>query len=145
MQEGIGSGATRMNEMNYYFTQIQGKEAMGLGLLRGGSSLADKVFRTDLHYYIEDLGLLGFVLQTGIIGCIWVVWALFAVGKRISLLRKCGKEDTQLISIVLVMLLVVTLIGFTNANYIIARSTILFFAMILAQADVLIDREQYLN
>ena len=145
MQEGSGSGATRMNEMKYYFLQLQGNEAMGLGLLRGGSILADKVFRTDLHYFIEDLGLLGFVLQTGVIGCIWVVWAVLAIVRKISKLRKIGKEDTRLIGTVLVMLLVVTLIGFANTNYIIARSTILFFAMVLAQADVLIDRERYLE
>ena len=39
------------------------------------------------------------------------------------------------------MLLVVTLVGFTNTNYIAARASILFFSIILAQADVIIDRE----
>lgn len=141
IQEGTGSGATRLNEINYYFTQIKGKEFMGLGLLRGGSLLADKIFRTDLHYYIEDLGILGFILQTGVLGCIWILWIIISIVRKIIQLTKIENYEARHVCYVLVMLLVVTLVGITNTNYIAARTSILFFSMILAQTDVLIDRE----
>lgn len=140
IQKGTGSGATRLNEMNYYFIQIKGKELMGLGLLRGGSLLADKIFRTDIHYYIEDLGILGLMLQTGILGCVWVIWTIISMIGKIKQLRRIENDDAKHVSYVLVMLLVVTLVGITNTNYIAARTSILFFSMILAQADVLINR-----
>ena len=138
INSGTGSGATRVNEMLYYWKQMSGKELFGLGLLRGGSALANWIFREDLHYYIEDLGLLGFIFQTGLLGLLWVVYAVVKIIAKISGLTKGKTQISNTISMILVMLLIVTLVGVTNANYIVARSTIFFFCMLLAEADVLL-------
>lgn len=145
IDSGAGSGATRVSEMQYYWEQMSGKELFGLGLLRGGSSLANWIFREDLYYYIEDLGLLGFIFQTGLLGLLWVVYAVVKIIIKISRLTKRKTQISSTISMVLVMLLIVTLVGITNANYIVARSVIFFFCMLLAEADVLlggINREE---
>ncbi|MDD3416420.1 MAG: O-antigen ligase family protein [Lachnospiraceae bacterium] len=143
IEEGSGSGATRMREMSYYWNQLKGKEIFGLGLLRGGSVLADSVFRTDLYFFIEDLGLLGFVFQTGYLGLAWVVYAIISILKNMSRLAKVHSQISVTIRLSFTMLLIITLIGFTNANYIVGRSSIFFFCMLLAEVDVLLAEADY--
>ena len=84
------------------------------------------------------MGLLGFIFQTGLLGLLWVVYAVVKIIAKISGLTKGKTQISNTISMILVMLLIVTLVGVTNANYIVARSTIFFFCMLLAEADVLL-------
>jgi len=141
MREGMGSGATRVNELIYYFAQLRKDPWFGMGILKGGSKLADEVYRLDLWFFIEDCGILGYVFQTGIVGALWLISVFVCVLVKISKLMKGKTAESKVILNSLTMLLIASLVGIANANHIVSRTSILFFCILLAMADVCIKRE----
>lgn len=141
IQAGMGSGATRLYELIYYFSELQKEPWFGLGIIRGGSVLADKIYRKDLWYYIEDCGLLGYIFQTGIVGTLWIIFVFASLLKKIRKLMKIKTTISKIIINSLSMLIIASLVGFLNANHIVSRTSILFFSILLAMADVYIKKE----
>lgn len=141
IQTGMGSGATRLHELIYYFSELQKEPWFGLGIIRGGSVLADKIYRKDLWYYIEDCGLLGYIFQTGIVGILWIIVVFASLLKKIRKLIKIKTTISKIIINSLSMLIIASLVGFLNANHIVSRTSILFFSILLVIADVYIKKE----
>ena len=132
---------TRVNELIYYFAQLRKDPWFGMGILKGGSKLADEVYRLDLWFFIEDCGILGYVFQTGIVGALWLISVFVCVLVKISKLMIGKTAESKVILNSLTMLLIASLVGIANANHIVSRTSILFFCMLLAMADVCIKRE----
>lgn len=141
IQAGMGSGATRLHELIYYFSELKKEPWFGLGIIRGGSVLADKIYRRDLWFYIEDCGLLGYIFQTGIVGTLWIILVFASLLKKIRKLVKIKTTLSKMIINSLSMLIIASLVGFLNANHIVSRTSVLFFSILLAMADVYIKKE----
>lgn len=133
-----GSSATRSAEITYYQELMIQNPFMGIGILKGGSSIANEIYRQDLWFYIEDTGILGFCFQTGIMGIVWICYLLIVLMRKIHKLKLLNNDISQLIRYVSIMILITSIIGFTFTNYIVARSSISLFFMILAMMDSLI-------
>lgn len=145
IEQGSGSGSTRINEMEYYYNEFLKNKLFGIGVLRGGSSLADLIYRKDLWYYIEDLGITGFVFQTGILGLGWIVFVLISLVKKIKILLKTKNKMACIVSYSAVMILITSLVGITNTNYIVDRASIICFCILLAMMDALIVKLRRVN
>lgn len=141
IQEGMGSGATRLGELFYYFKELRKSPWFGMGILKGGSLLADRVYRIDLWFFIEDCGLLGYIFQTGITGILWLISVFLCMLARIKKLMRTETREGKVILNSMIMVIIASAVGIANANHIVSRTSILFFSMLLAMADVCLKKE----
>ena len=85
--------------------------------------------------------MLVYIFQTGIVGILWIIVVFASLLKKIRKLIKIKTTISKIIINSLSMLIIASLVGFLNANHIVSRTSILFFSILLAIADVYIKKE----
>lgn len=131
-QTDSGTVGVRLSEIQYYFDLFLEYPIFGIGLLGSTFSLTNIIYGTQYYYYYtSDIGLLGFVFQTGILGMIWIVLFIFKLVVQYTKMRTYNSDHRKLVLLVIVTIIV----GFPFLNIITERSSVLYFALFLAFAD----------
>jgi hypothetical protein len=87
IQQRKGSYQARVNAYNYYWNEIKKRPLFGQGILNFNweGNQERKLWQLGLH--LSDIGMIHFVVQAGIIGFIWLMWAFFKIWRDIFRFR----------------------------------------------------------
>lgn len=62
------SSIQRIGEINFYYNQFKKNPVLGYGLFRDDFTEGRKLTGYDLKYYVDDVGIVGYIFQFGLIG-----------------------------------------------------------------------------
>lgn len=83
-----GSLQARLNSYEYYWNEIQRSPLMGRGLLNfNWEGNPDKRMQGRYHIHLSDVGIVEFLVQSGIVGFLWLISGLFFLWKDIFFFR----------------------------------------------------------
>ena len=120
IETSSGSGATRVNELIYYFGCLKENIIFGLGTVTG--DLAKDVYGTNLYwYYMEDTGALSVIFKLGIFGIAWLLNYFIIIFGSI---KRSLKQKNSFVFVISVYLAVSTTVGIFYNNDIASRGTI---------------------
>ncbi len=143
---GSGSGFTRVNELLYYSNLLFKSPVFGIGTL--SDDLALKYYMTDeLHYYMEDTGVLEFIFKNGLFGLIWIIAYFCFIFKAMITFYKFKKF---LYFYIVLYYTLISIIGIFYFNLITSRQyafmNTLFFSIIYIEFRACINlKKQVVN
>lgn len=121
-----GTIGTRFNEFIFYWELLKKNIFTGIGILYSRFELTPIITGYYPYYYfIGDLGLIGVIIQTGIIGMIWMVmffYKIFSFSKKIK-----NKENSYLLKFTLILI-----IATFASGLIFDKGSIMYICLILA-------------
>lgn len=124
-----GTIGTRFYELEFYIELLKKNIFLGCGLLYSRFELTPIITGYYPYYYfINDLGLIGVLIQTGILGMIWMVCFL----KKIYFL---GKKLINRDNSYLLRLTVVLIVGTFASGLIFDKGSIVYICLILAMEE----------
>lgn len=133
---GQGNIGTRLLELDYYMKLLKENWLLGIGILYSKFHLTHIITGYDPYYYfVGDLGLFSVIIQTGIVGGIWMIMffkKIYITGKKRVL--NCN------ISPYITILMLALIIGVFGSGLIFDKSSILYISLVLALAE---DEEIY--
>ncbi|MBI5237017.1 MAG: hypothetical protein HY887_01150 [Deltaproteobacteria bacterium] len=84
-----GSLQARLNAYDYYWKELQKKAITGRGILNfNWKDNPDKRLQQNYGIHLSDIGVMDFLIQTGLIGAVWLAYGLLRLWKDILLYRK---------------------------------------------------------
>ncbi|WP_288479655.1 hypothetical protein [uncultured Clostridium sp.] len=126
-----GTIGTRFLEFRYYINLLSKNWLSGIGILYSRFRLTPIITGyIPYFYFIGDLGLIGVVIQTGILGLFWMIYffaKIYLFGVKIK--SKCIEASY------LFRLLVIFLIGLFASGLIFDNNAILYICIVLAMAE----------
>lgn len=140
--EKSGSGSARISELEFYYSKLLNNPFVGIGILKGGTSLETKIYGMDRWYFIDDTGLLGFIFQTGIVGAVWLATLFVLIIRRITKLLKIRDSQSAIIAYALTMVIITSVIGFVFTDYILSKHSAFLFFLLLSIGDSIISENE---
>lgn len=125
-QQGSGNVGARINEINYYMSILKRNLISGMGILYSRFELTDYITGYKPYFYfVGDIGMIGYIVQTGLLGATWLVYFL------ISLFKQCKKNNEESSNLLkLTIILIIGLMGTTPL--LIDKGSILYLSLMLA-------------
>ncbi|RDY27442.1 hypothetical protein CHL78_009515 [Romboutsia weinsteinii] len=122
-----GNIGVRYLELEYYMNLLKDNLISGIGLLDTRYYLTPIITGYDPYlYFVGDLGLIGVVIQTGVLGGIWML-AFF--NKMYIVSKKNLSNDTE--NSYLLRLTLILIVGVFASGLIFDKNSILYICMIL--------------
>lgn len=122
----------RIYEFKYYIELLKQSPLTGIGFLDSRFELTPIITGYyPYFYFVEDLGLIGCIIKTGLIGAIWMIvflWKMFKVGKKNIYLKSPN--------LYLMILTLVLIIGAFASGLIFDKTSIMYICLFLAISEV---------
>ena len=127
--QGKGSAGMRLKELIYYADMAMKTPFFGIGSLGSSWDMTKYLLGTKTHwYYLEDIGVIGYVLQYGVLGlCVTVSLIVKCIGQ----VRRLGNSAECLPA----MFMAKILLSILCLNYFVFKQTALYFTLMLAFAE----------
>ena len=126
-QQSDGNVGVRIDEINFYLEVLKRNVFSGMGILYSRFELTNYITGfIPYHYFVGDIGMIGFIVQTGMLGAIWFIIFLISFYKNNE---KILDEENSYIQ-KLTFILILGLSGTTGL--IIDKGSILYLSLILA-------------
>lgn len=100
-----GTAGIRVREIEYYYDLFRNNILFGIGILGDRFPLRKIIYGTKYYwFFVEDIGSLAFIFQTGLIGALWLVMYM---KKIISQIRYLSSKYHELVLLIIYRLCII--------------------------------------
>lgn len=85
------SSIQRIGAIKFYISQLKKHPILGYGMFREDFVLGRKLTGFDYEYYIDDVGIVGYIFQFGITGFIFIVYLIIKIIANIKVISNENK------------------------------------------------------